>query len=307
MKVAALDFGSNTFLLLICEIEKGRVSQVLVDEIEVVRLAQGMDEKKRFHPDALQRSCECLARFSKLIEQHRPEKILAVATSAARDAGNKQEFIDLVGEFAIPLEIITGSREAELTYKGSIFDQDPKGNFAIIDVGGGSTEIIGKSQAGQVRGWSVDVGSVRLTERMLPRHPLLPEDLSRLREFVSGEFEKVKDKIPHSGTPLEVIAVAGTPVALAQIEQKIDFIEERLHGYELKLEQISYWVDKLAGMSIEQRKQVPGMPAKRADIKVAGCAILEAALKALKKDRLFVSTKGVRYGVALMLAEEATQ
>lgn len=299
MKVAALDFGSNTFLLLICEIEGGQIKKVLVDETEVVRLGQGVDINKRFHPEALRRAQECLGRYSKIIKSEKPEKVLAVATSAARDAQNKNEFLDLVKGFEIPLKIIGGQEEALLTYNGSVFDQDKSRSYAVIDVGGGSTEIVGKVEEG-VRGWSVDVGSVRLTERLLPEHPLRPGDLENIRRVAQDEFKKVRDKIPE-GRELEIIAVAGTPVALAQVELGIEFDEEQLHGFELTLQMITGWVEKLARLSVEERLKIKGMPAKRADVLVAGSSILEAALLALEKDKLKVSTKGVRYGVALSL------
>lgn len=302
MRVAALDFGSNTFLLLICEFEQGRLQKVLADETEVVRLAQGMDQNKSFHPEALMRARQCLESYSRWIQHYKPEKIMGVATSAARDAENKAAFLDLVAEFGIPLKIIEGSTEAALTYKGSVFDQPPGRSHAIIDVGGGSTEIIGKSEADQVKGWSVDVGSVRLTERLITAHPLASGELDRLRHLVEEEFDKVKDRIP-SGPSLEVIAVAGTPVALAQLEHRIDFNEDRIHGTRLHRDQISSWCERLSKMSVEDRLKLPGMPAKRADVLVAGCAILEGALRALDKTELRVSTKGVRYGVALSLAE----
>lgn len=299
MRVAALDFGSNTFLLLICEVENQQVGKVWVDETEIVRLGQGMDQNKRFHPEALKRAEECLSKYSALISEYNVDKVLAVATSAARDAQNKDEFLNLVSKYQIPLRIIEGQEEASLTFQGSVFDQDKRKSFAVIDVGGGSTEIIGSSSSG-VRGWSVDVGSVRLTERLLPEHPLREGDLENLRAVAFGEFEKVKEKIPDK-SDIEVIAVAGTPVALAQIELGIEFDEDLLHGYELKLERISYWLERLASLSVDDRLKIQGMPEKRADVLVAGSAILEAALKVLNKDSLYVSTKGVRYGVALSL------
>lgn len=299
MKIAALDFGSNTFLLLICEIEDGLIKKVLVDETEVVRLGQGVDVNKRFHPEAMLRAQECLSKYSNILKDAQPDKVLAVATSAARDAQNKDEFLKLVESFGIPLKIIEGQEEARLTYEGSVFDQNKNKSYAVIDVGGGSTEIIGRSEH-EIRGWSVDVGSVRLTERLLPDHPLKSGDLKRVRALARQEFEKVRDKLP-DGKNLEVIAVAGTPVALAQIELGIEFDEEQLHGFELDLKTISKWIEALAELSVEDRLKIKGMPAKRADVLVAGSSILEAALIALEKSKLKVSTKGVRYGVALSL------
>src|SRR5690606_13254746 len=151
---------------------------------------------------ALERAKTCLQRFAGIISNYQPESVLAVATSAARDASNKQDFLEITENFGIPLKIISGPEEASLTFRGSLFDQDPRGHFAVIDVGGGSTEIIGRNTQGEVRGWSVDVGSVRLTERLLSRHPLKEGELTTLRDLVATEFGKVREKIPEASSDL---------------------------------------------------------------------------------------------------------
>ena len=148
MKVAALDLGSNTFLCLIAEVQSAGIVKIYSDHSEVVRLGQELEKTKSFHPEALIRADVCLRRYSEIIKTEKIDRILAMATSAARDAKNSEELFKLAAKYAIPLEIVPGDREAQITYQGAV-----SGNFEnamdtmVIDIGGGSTEIIyGKGQ-----------------------------------------------------------------------------------------------------------------------------------------------------------------
>ena len=140
MRVAALDLGTNSFLCLIADVTNGKIQEIS-DEIEIVRLGEGLSQQKpgekKFHPEALKRARVALERFSKSIQKHKPEKILAVATSAARDAVNADELQKIAKELSIPLEIITGKREADLTFKGAVTDELDFENAMVIDIGGG--------------------------------------------------------------------------------------------------------------------------------------------------------------------------
>lgn len=299
MRIAALDLGSNTSLLLIAEVEGGFVQRVLLDETTITKLGQGVHANRRFHPEALERMRECLGRYSQLIRQHACDKTVAVATSAARDVSNGQELVKMAESLAIPLHIIAGDREAELTYHGALSDRKEKEGLAVVDVGGGSTEII-RSRGKEIFGQSVDVGSVRLTEMFVRTHPIAKDDLMATEEYVRQQFATLR---PHAEGVREVVAVAGTPTTLAALEQKIPFEESRINGYPLSLSQIEAWTSRLAAMTVEERERLPGMQPKRSDVIVAGSQILAAALRALRQDRLTVSTRGVRYGVALAWQE----
>jgi exopolyphosphatase/guanosine-5'-triphosphate,3'-diphosphate pyrophosphatase len=305
MKVATLDLGTNTFLLLIAEVSNGRVERVLHDEVRVVRLGQGVHESRSFHPDALQRADECFADYAKTIAQHKVEKVLACATSAARDVANKDELLKLAKKHGIPLEIISGEREAELTFKGTI-DETSKGPVCIIDVGGGSTEFIfGVGQTLEAR-TSVDVGAVRLTELLVTHHPIPSSDLAKLRTYIQDKvavaMKEFGEKIlARQGT--RMVAVAGTPTTLATIEQGLAFESERVHGFKLSQERLKYWVEKLSGMTIAERQKLAGMEPKRADVIVAGAMILLLASEAFRSEALEVSIRGLRYGIARALSD----
>ena len=295
MRVAALDLGSNTFLLLIAQMNGRRIEKVLLDETRVTRLGQGMHQARKFHPDALARAEATLKEFSQQIQLYRCEKIVAVATSAARDAVNGSALLEIGSRYGIPIQIISGQQEAEITYDGATADFLSVIDAQVIDVGGGSTEVIGPCR-GQLRGCSVDIGSVRLSEMFLPNHPCKKEDLEKLKIYIDQKIAEKKDQLPTSQS--KIIAVAGTPTALAGIELATDFDELKIHKYEMTTQKIWDWRDRLAAMSVSERQQLPGMQPKRADVLVAGATILAATVEALGGDRVIVSTKGVRYGVA---------
>ena len=301
MKVAALDLGTNTFLLLVAEVEGGTIRKVLHDEVRVVRLGQGVHESRIFHPEALARAEQCFKDYSETIQKLGAEKVLACATSAARDVANESELIKLAEKYRIPVEIISGEREAELTFSGTIDDKS-RGPVGIIDVGGGSTEFIfGEGDSLQTR-FSVDVGSVRLTELFVTQHPIPSNELQKMRDYIDARIQEARAKQTTAlGANVHMIAVAGTPTTLATVEQGLAFESSRVHGFQLTLSRLKDWVGKLASMSVEERQGLAGMEPKRADVIVAGALILQLAAEAFSAETLEVSIRGLRYGVAKSL------
>jgi exopolyphosphatase/guanosine-5'-triphosphate,3'-diphosphate pyrophosphatase len=295
VKVAALDLGSNTSLLLIAEVANGKVEKVYHDETRVTKMGQGVHANRKLHPEALERLDKCFGDYATVIAQHKPEKIVAVATSAARDVANGEELLKLGKKHGLPIHIISGDKEAQLTFRGALCDRATTDGIAVIDVGGGSTEIITEID-GKPTGTSVDVGSVRLTELCVTAHPISLEEQIKILKYSKLAYEHAP--IPKSKFK-EVVAVAGTPTTLAALDQHQDFSERAVHGYKLKLTTIQSWTDKLARMTVEQREALPGMQPKRADVIVTGSIILAEAMRALGQTEATVSTRGVRYGVAL--------
>lgn len=295
MRVAALDLGSNTSLLLIAEIEAGQVARTVHDETRVTKMGQGVHANRVLHPEALARLNDCLGDYSRTIEKHKCEKIVAVATSAARDVQNGEALLELGRRHGIPIHIIAGEKEAQLTFRGALCDRSSTKGIAVIDVGGGSTEIISEVW-GEPKGTSVDVGSVRLTELFITGHPIAFGERASLRDHSREAFAQAP--LP-KGPFREVVAVAGTPTTLAAIDQQRPFEEYLIHGYKLPLKTIEFWADRLATMTVEEREKLPGMEPKRADVIVTGAEILANAIRALGTSEVTVSTRGVRYGVAL--------
>ncbi len=326
LRVAALDLGTNTFLCLIADIVvqpdgSALLRRVLRDEMKIVRLGQGVDAAKALHPEALKRAEYCFREFSLLIAEAGVEKTVAVATSATRDAVNGHELIKLGSQYGIPIQIISGEQEAEYTFKGTL-EPHWNGLTAVIDVGGGSTEVIVGDQGGIFLRFSANVGSVRLTEKYVSRHPISQgeygemEDQVRrslsdglqaaLKSFNGVLAEMPKDK-KLSEYPLTLnelksrisrfIAVAGTPTTLAAVLRKAPFSNSAVQGFHIPVQKLESLTLDLACQTVEQRQSIEGMEPKRADVIVAGAICLKEAAQLLEAKELEVSVRGLRYGI----------
>ncbi|UOF00341.1 Ppx/GppA phosphatase family protein [Bdellovibrio reynosensis] len=297
MKVAALDLGTNTFLCLIAEGGEKGITQVHADLVKVVRLGQGVDKTGAFHPDALVRARECLSEFKQEIDKHNVDVILAMATSAARDAKNGGELFKIGADLGIPIEIIPGEDEARITYQGATAGLNHQNRTSlVIDVGGGSTELISGRGDQILFGESLNIGAVRLTEKFISTQPVLASEKAALQEHIEKEIKSVIAEIKKEKID-QIIAVAGTPTSLVAIEIG-GFDEKKVDGYFLPKERLDYWVNEFANTTVEEKKskyQLGG----RADIIFAGTSILLAVINSLNLPGMVVSTKGVRYGVAL--------
>lgn len=298
MKVAALDLGSNTFLCLIAEVTNAGIIKVYSDNVEVVRLGQGLEQTKNFHTEALQRVDVCLKKFTEIINEHKPEKILAMATSAARDAKNKEELFAIAEKYKIPLEIIPGEKEAAITYQGAVSGHKIHGqNLMVIDIGGGSTEfIIGRDQ-NLIKGESYNIGCVRLTEKIVTKQPTPDDQIKKVIEIVDTHIEKAKKLMPLDFSLDQIIAVAGTPTSLVAAELGF-FDSDKIDGYLLSEQKLEEWLKKLKAATVSEKIKM-GIPAGRADVILVGVIILLRTLHLFGLKQMMVSTRGVRYGVAL--------
>lgn len=300
MRVAALDLGTNTFILLIADVEGGRVTRILHDEVRVIRLGQGVHQSRRFHPEALERARACFADYAAIIKKYAVDRIQACATSAARDVSNGTELIKLAAQYEIPVEIISGEKEAEYTFWGTVREPvlEP---VLIVDVGGGSTEFIHGGAGGIEGRVSVDIGAVRLTELLVTENPIPNYEMAKLTSYIQPKLtEAMRALGPVAVTRLT--AVAGTPTTLAMIEQGLkEFSAERVDGFVLTMERLRFWVQRLAEMKVEDRQRIPGMEPKRADVIVAGALILLLSAQTFGARELVVSVRGLRYGLARQL------
>lgn len=299
MRVAALDLGTNTFLCLIADGDKNGIRTVVRDEVEIVRLGQEVDRTGELHPEALSRAHATLTRFRKLIDETGGvDRVLGVATSAARDVRNGHELLRMGDELNLPLNVIAGAEEARLSYAGACAEFTDQKHRLVVDIGGGSTELILGRGRELLFSRSVDIGGVRLTERMVPKQPVPPADREKILAHVREQVKASTDEIREHGVE-EILAVAGTPTALAAAELG-GFDRNKVDGYVLSLEKLQEWADRFAAMSVEEKRtkyQLGG----RADIIFAGVTILCGVIEALGMKGATTSVKGLRYGVALDL------
>lgn len=300
-RVAALDLGSNSFLCLIVEASEGRIKKVLHDQVEIVRLGQDVLKTKKFHPEALKRADETLQKFKLEIDRFGVKKVLAMATAAARDVSNAQELMELGKKYQIPIEIIPGDKEAEITFRGATEGIDLKGKTSLlIDIGGGSTELI-VAQGQKILGTtSLPLGCVRLKEAYQLTQPVDPEANTRLVEEIQKQLENFLQKSAIKKFDLRM-AVAGTPTELARAELGGAFDAQKIDGFILTRQKLEDWSKKLGRATKDEIIQKFDVNPGRADIIFVGVQILLQVLINLNESEFVVSTKGVRYGVALEL------
>ena len=289
---ATIDIGSNTTLLLIMA-KEGETFTVLSDEIYFTRLAEGVWENGEFSEAALIRLEKAFQSIKDQLQTFKAMKVQAVATSASRQARNKDKLFELAQNYGIPsVEIISPQREAELTFVGSLFGLGHEfQNPLVVDIGGGSTELVSPRKS-----YSLNMGSVSLTERFFSVNPLNRIEKLGLLNHISQQLETMESflKEPYDG----LIFTAGTPVSLAFMEHETDDAN-KIHGKTFKAERVDFWFDKLSSMSLEERKQIPSLPKYRVDVIVSGVAILKQILSVVNKDSFIVSATGVRYGLIL--------
>lgn len=295
MKVAALDLGSNTFLCLIAEVESSGRITVLADSAEVVRLGQGVAQNGEIAEEALDRARACLLRFKDLIAQHQPLKILGVATAATRKASNGHRLLEIGKQLGLPIQIISGEREAELSYQGAVAGNLETARTLVVDIGGGSTELIfGLHEKIQWR-QSVEVGVVRLREAMVADFPISLKTRLEIERKIDEVFS-VLALPPHLEID-RVLAVAGTPTTLAAAALG-KFDSELVDGYQFSQLDLLTWLDRLCALRPEQIENQFHVPKGRSDVLAVGIMILLSVLKLINIQQLSVSVRGLRYGVA---------
>lgn len=306
-RFAAIDVGTNTVLLLVAERGDGGFAPV-AERAEITRLGRGVDRSGLLAPEAIRETVEVLARFAAEARSLGAREIACVATSAARDAGNGAAFFEAVQAGAgLEPEIISGAEEARLVYRSAWRDFGLGGGpgmpagppLAVLDVGGGSTEFTwGDTPTPQGR-VSLQLGAVRLTERLVAGDPVGQETLAQLRSAAAEAMRDLRKLEGMAELPgARLVAVAGTACTLAAVEQGAPAYDpERVHGAELTSDQIESLVERLAALPLETRRRLPGMQPKRADVIVAGGVIVAEALRAVGFRRLTVSDRGVRWGL----------
>ncbi|MBJ7459304.1 MAG: Ppx/GppA family phosphatase [Thermoleophilaceae bacterium] len=304
MRIGAVDIGSNSTRLLLADVEGGVISEISRQSI-VTRLGDGVDSSGALNNAAIERVMDALEEYAGEMVLAGCDRIGGVATSAAREASNGQEFAEKVGaRHGIPIDVISGDREAELTFLGASTGDvlDGAGRSMVVDIGGGSTEFIIGADRELLFHTSTRLGAVRQSERWLQGDPPTTDEIQTLLD----EAETiVLDSVPveFRRDIARAIGVAGTPTVLASVDQKLEpFDPWKVHGYPITIDAAERLLDLLAGMPLAERRGVTGLHPDRAPTIVAGAAILLSTLRAFGLDELVVSEHDILYGVALTLA-----
>jgi exopolyphosphatase/guanosine-5'-triphosphate,3'-diphosphate pyrophosphatase len=301
MRVAGIDCGTNSIRLLIADVERAGLTDV-VREMRIVRLGQGVDHTGRLAPEALERTRMALADYAATIREHEAERVRMVATSATRDAANRDEFTEMVhAELGAEPEVITGQQEAALTFTGaaSALD-DAKESLLVVDIGGGSTELV-RGTDGTIRAHSMDVGCVRMTERHLRDDPPTAEQIAATVADVRAAVRDARADVPLDG-PLTFVGVAGTVTTVAAIALRLDrYDAEAIHGSTITAAQIADVAERLLRMTHAERASLPVMHPGRVDVIGGGALVLRTLVEETGVDSVVASEHDILDGIALSL------
>jgi exopolyphosphatase/guanosine-5'-triphosphate,3'-diphosphate pyrophosphatase len=300
-RVAALDIGTNTCLLLVAE-GAPEAPVAVVERATITRLGKGVDRSGRLAEDAIDRTTRALESYAEEIRRAGATSVDAVCTSAARDAANGAEFLERATRaLGVTPRIIDGDEEARLTFDGALTGLQTQADVTVFDIGGGSTEVIHGSRKGTtviLDALSMDIGSVRLTERHVTGDPPTLAERDAIRRDAVAALARAPRSSHPKGTR-ELVGVAGTITTLSAIEKSLSVYDASLvHGGILTRSAIAAQIDRLAAVNLEERKRVTGLDPGRADVIVAGAIIALAVLDWAGFEHVRVSDRGVRWGLA---------
>lgn len=310
MRIATIDIGTNTVLLLVAEPGAGGQLVAVEEHATITRLGQGVDKTRQLAPEAIARTNACLDAYADVVTRLGAERVAVVGTSAMRDAGGGDAVrAHVKARFGVEARTISGDEEARLTFQGALSGLSMHGrgdDVVVFDIGGGSTEVVYGSRANGAIAWShsFDVGSVRMTERHVRTDPPTREERDAIFASCKAAFASVPSA--NERTSSAPVGIAGTVTTLAAVSLGMkDYDGARVHGLTLPVRELERVVDELARVSLEERKSIAGLEPKRADVIVAGGLVALAFLSHVGASEVTISDRGVRWGLAEELLKRA--
>jgi exopolyphosphatase/guanosine-5'-triphosphate,3'-diphosphate pyrophosphatase len=302
MRVAAVDCGTNSTRLLVSE---DGLYPPLARLMRITRLGKGVDAARRLDPEAVERTVAVLREYRGVIDEHGVESLRVTATSAARDAENRDDFFDAAEEVlgARP-ELLSGREEGRLSFLGATagLDKDD-GPFLVVDIGGGSTEfVVGTEEPEGIM--SMDIGCVRVTEKFLPSDPPLPEELAQAISVVRSCLRDLEREVPAVKDTRLLVGLAGTITTMAAVEIGLpEYDSERIHHFVLTRDAAEDVFRTLATEARDDRIHNPGLEEERADVIVGGALVLVTVMRHFGLDRCLVSEADILDGLVLSQLE----
>lgn len=295
MRISAIEIGTNSTKFIIGE-QKGDDSFKVIEKTSTVnRLSRNMYDSNKISRDALENGVMIIGEYINRSERKDARLVSVFSTSVLRDAGNKEEFKKRVRDlYGIDIDVISGDREAYLAYKGcsSLFEDEDR--FAVIDIGGGSTEITTGSKNSIYEKFSIDIGAVRLTQMFLGQNAVTCEGISNIFHYVNGKLDEAGD-LELSG--MKIIGTGGTIKSIGTILKKEEYWDDEfVHGMAVSISGVEYIYDFLAQCSQEEKMNIKGLNPKRADVITAGIIILLTLMKRFGLDHITISSRGVIEG-----------
>jgi exopolyphosphatase/guanosine-5'-triphosphate,3'-diphosphate pyrophosphatase len=300
--IASVDLGTNSTRVLVARPTDGGLD-ILDRRNTITRLGQGVGASGRLAPEAVDRTLACLRGYQEILDRHGVERVRVAATSASRDAANREEFFDAVEALiGTRPELLSGDEEGRLSFRGTTGELDPAtGPFLVVDIGGGSTEfIVGTDRVEGVM--SVDIGCVRLTEKFLLHDPPQAEELSACISLTDAYLDDVVRELPAAAQARTLVGLAGTVTTVAAVEIGLEtYDRDRIHHFHLTHEAAEDVFRTLATEARADRIHNPGLEEARADVIVAGCCVLVALFRRFGFDEMIVSEADILDGLALSL------
>ena len=303
MRVAGIDIGTLTCRLLVATVSSEGSVDAIRSEKKILRLGEGVDHTKRLKPDAMSRVIETIQAWKAIIESYGVERYTAVATSAVREAGNREEFLERVrSETGVEVEVIDGEEEARRTFLGIRSGLPDVRSILGLDIGGGSTEFIASLHGQPLKTTSIDMGVVRLTERVLQSDPPRATEIQQAETLIHDLTQGARREFGDL-TDLMLVGTAGTITSLAAVAQELPVYDPaRIQNYVLELPVIRRIERDVFGKTQSQLVGMPGLEAGREGVIAAGVLILRCIMEELNAARCVVSEYGLREGVLIHLA-----
>lgn len=299
-RFAFIDIGTNTILCLIADFKEDHRFRVVDDLAEITRLGRGVDRTGRIGAEGEQRSLEVLRRYLERCKSLNVEGVMAVGTSALRDAQNSAEVqARIQTELGLAVRVISGEEEAAYSFLAVRSGLHlPAREVLVIDIGGGSTEFIRGNDAGVLQAVSLNLGSVRLTEQFLHSDPVRGEECEKMIRVIDQELAGLVNQWQTHNSALTLVGIAGTFTTLAAVEKKLlRYSHSEVHGRALTVTEVRRQVELFRSRTIAARKAIPGLEPKRADVILAGACLIERIMSLIDAEQVVVSDQGVRYGL----------
>ncbi|MEU3747875.1 MULTISPECIES: Ppx/GppA phosphatase family protein [Streptomyces] len=302
-RVAGIDCGTNSIRLLVADVHPETGELVELDRrMTIVRLGQGVDKTGRLAPEALERTFAACRAYAEVIKELGAEKLRFVATSASRDAENRQDFVNGVVEIlGVEPEVITGDQEAAFSFTGATGELHGDDRRLVVDIGGGSTEfVVGNKHVEAAR--SVDIGCVRLTERHVRNDPPTAEEVAAIRADVRAALDLAAETVP-IGTAETLVGLAGSVTTVAAIALGLpEYDSEKIHHSRISAERVAGVTDMLLASTHDERAAITVIHPGRVDVIIAGALVLREIVERVGASEVVVSEHDILDGIALSVA-----
>lgn len=300
---AIIDIGSNSIKFFVGELAADKTITTIEDANDIACLGEGLDKTGAISPEAMQRNVDGVAKFAARAKELGADEIVSVGTMALRKASNSADFIAAVKKACgVEVKIIPGEEEARLSYLAVLSGLTLQGgDLVIFDTGGGSTEFIFGKGTNLEKRFSVNLGAVRITENYLTSDPVTKEQVDAAIAQINKEFEEAGV----NGKPMQLVGMGGTVTSMGAVKHKmVKYDPAVIQGSDLTVKDIDEQIAEYSKRTIEQRKELPGLQPKRADVILAGACILKVITTRLGVDKLTISDRGLRHGLAFDLFQK---